>query len=367
MKVTLETKTLKNLIARIMKGVGNNESMMRTCWIGIKCQENTLYMTAWDGENYLQVSEDKIMCDDFKVTVTANTFSQLVSKTTSENITLELKDKYLRVKGNGDYKLELPVNDEGELDNYPELVFDTKGKGKKIKLSAIVWGIEGNKISLAKTPENPCLMCYYFGDEILTTNNMTAAMSNINVFGTPVMLKAELVNLVATMENEDITVWTDKNRIMFKTPKTTILGYFDEGRQEFEDSQGDEESIADGLRTLFNTTCPSSCAVEKDKLLGILDRIMLFVKTKEEGIRVMFTQNGIQFYNKDNSVNELLPYAESNNFVGFEVKLQLDVLKELITSVCGDKCYIEYGTEGYLKFGKEKRHHLLTVLAEENN
>lgn len=359
MKVTLETKVLKDLTARVMKGVGKNESIMRTCWIGIKCQENTLSMTAWDGENYLVVSEDKIVCDDFKVTVTAEKFAQLVSKTTSDKITLELKDNYLKVKGNGDYKLELPVNDEGELDNYPEIVFDTKKKGTKIKLSAIVWAIEGNKISLAKTPEVPHLMCYYFGDEVLTTNNTTAALSNINVFGQPIMLKSDLVNLVATMENEEITVYTDKDKILFKTPKTTILGYFNEGKEEF------EEGIKDELKQLFDEESPASCSVEKDALLGILDRIMLFVKTKEEGIRVLFTKNGIQFYNKDNSVNELLQYATSENFVSFEVKLQLDVLKDLINNVCDDKCYIQYGLDGMLKFGKEKRHHLLTVLADE--
>lgn len=359
MKVTLETNVLKDLTARVMKGVGKNESIMRTCWIGIKCQENTLSMTAWDGENYLVVSEDKIVCDDFKVTVTAEKFAQLVSKTTTDKITLELKDNYLKVKGNGDYKLELPVNDEGELDNYPEIVFDTKKKGTKIKLSAIVWAIEGNKISLAKTPEVPHLMCYYFGDEVLTTNNTTAALSNINVFGQPVMLKSDLVNLVATMENEEITVYTDKDKILFKTPKTTILGYFNEGKEEF------EEGIKDELKQLFDEESPASCSVEKDALLGILDRIMLFVKTKEEGIRVLFTKNGIQFYNKDNSVNELLQYATSENFVSFEVKLQLDVLKDLINNVCDDKCYIQYGLDGMLKFGKEKRHHLLTVLADE--
>lgn len=359
MKVTLETKVLKDLTARVMKGVGKNESIMRTCWIGIKCQDNTLSMTAWDGENYLVVSEDKIVCDDFKVTVTAEKFAQLVSKTTTDKITLELKDNYLKVKGNGDYKLELPVNDEGELDNYPEIVFDTKKKGTKIKLSAIVWAIEGNKISLAKTPEVPHLMCYYFGDEVLTTNNTTAALSNINVFGQPVMLKSDLVNLVATMENEEITVYTDKDKILFKTPKTTILGYFNEGKEEF------EEGIKDELKQLFDEESPASCSVEKDALLGILDRIMLFVKTKEEGIRVLFTKNGIQFYNKDNSVNELLQYATSENFVSFEVKLQLDVLKDLINNVCDDKCYIQYGLDGMLKFGKEKRHHLLTVLADE--
>lgn len=359
MKVTLETKVLKDLTARVMKGVGKNESIMRTCWIGIKCQENTLSMTAWDGENYLVVSEDKIVCDDFKVTVTAEKFAQLVSKTTSDKITLELKDNYLKVKGNGDYKLELPVNDEGELDNYPEIVFDTKKKGTKIKLSAIVWAIEGNKISLAKTPEVPHLMCYYFGDEVLTTNNTTAALSNINVFGQPIMLKSDLVNLVATMENEEITVYTDKDKILFKTPKTTILGYFNEGKEEF------EEGIKDELKQLFDEESPASCSVEKDALLGILDRIMLFVKTKEEGIRVLFTKNGIQFYNKDNSVNELLQYATSENFVSFEVKLQLDVLKDLINNVCDEKCYIQYGLDGMLKFGKEKRHHLLTVLADE--
>ena len=359
MKVTLETKLLKDLTSHVMKGVGKNESMMRTCWIGIKCQANVLSMTAWDGENYLVVSEDKVVCDDFKVTVTAEKFAQLISKTTSDKVTMELTGNYLKVKGNGDYKLELPLNDEGELDNYPELTFDMSKKGTKIKLSAIVWAIESNKISLAKTPERPELMCYYFGDDVMTTNNTTAALANINVFGKPILLKAELVNLVATMENEEITVYTDKERILFKTPKTIVLGYYDEGREEF------EGQIKDEIIQLFEMESPASCSVETDKLLGILDRILLFVRTKEEGIRVMFTKTGIQFYNKEDSVNELLPYATSENFVPFEVKLQLDVLKELITNVCDDKCYIHYGIPGMLKFGKEKRHHLLTVLADE--
>ena len=89
MKVTLETKVLKNLVTRVMKGVGNNDSIMRTCWIGIKCLDNELSMTAWDGENYLQVIEDKVVCDNFKVTVTAEKFSQLISKTTSEKVVIE--------------------------------------------------------------------------------------------------------------------------------------------------------------------------------------------------------------------------------------------------------------------------------------
>jgi DNA polymerase III sliding clamp (beta) subunit (PCNA family) len=100
MKVTIETKLLQELTNRVMKGVGNNDSIMRTCWIGIKCENNVLSMTAWDGENYIQVRQDKVICDDFKVTVTANTFAQLISKTTSENISMELNENYLEVKGN---------------------------------------------------------------------------------------------------------------------------------------------------------------------------------------------------------------------------------------------------------------------------
>lgn len=359
MKVTLETKTLKELTSRVMKGVGKNESIMRTCWIGIKCQDNTLSMTGWDGENYLVVSENKIVCDDFKVTVTADKFSQLVSKTTSEKITLEFTDKYLKFKGNGEYKLELPVNDEGELDNYPEIVFDTTGKSYKIRLSSIIWAIESNKISLAKTPERPELMCYYFGDEVITTNDTTAAKADISVFENPLLLKSDLVNLVATMENEDITVYTDKDRILFKTPKTTILGYCNEGKEQFEDE------VKGQIKEIFDAESPASCSVDKDALLGVIDRILLFVKAKDEGIRVLFTDKGIQFYNKDNSFNELLPYATSENFVPFEVKLQIDVLKDLINNISDDKVCIQYGVDGLLKFGKEKRHHLLTVLQED--
>lgn len=359
MKVKLETKVLKNLVNRVMKGVGNNDSMMRTCWIGIKCANNELSMTAWDGENYLQVIEDKVVCDDFKVTVTADKFAQLVAKTTSEHITLELKDKYLKVKGNGDYKLDLPVDDEGELDNYPELTFDTaKAKKSKIKLSAVVWAIEGNKLSLAKTPETPYLMSYYFGDAVFTTNTATASMSAIKVFEEPMLLKSDLVNLVATMENEDIQVYVLDDRIAFETPNTLIVGYCNEGKEDF------EENALEPLKELFSIEQPSSCVVDKAELLGILDRILLFVKAKEEGVRVLFTKDGIQFYNKEQSINELLPYVESDKFASFEEKLQLDTFKDLINSVGGDKCYIQYGNDGYLKFGKEKRHHLLTVLAE---
>ena len=227
------------------------------------------------------------------------------------------------------------------------------------KLSAIVWAVEGNKISLAKTPDLPHLMCYYFGEQVLTTNNTTGSMSVIDVFGEPIMLKADLVNLVATMENEDIDVYILDDRIAFETPKTMIIGYCNEGKAEF------EESVLEDLQQLFALELPASCTVEKSKLLGILDRIMLFVKTKEEGVRVLFTKQGIQFYNKDQSVNELLPYAKSDNFVNFEEKLQLDVLKDLINSVCDEECHIQYGEQGFIKFGKEKRQHLLTVLAEE--
>lgn len=359
MKVTLETKVLKDLTSRVMKGVGKNESIMRTCWIGIKCQSNVLSMTGWDGENYLVVREDKVLCDDFKVTVTAEKFAQLVSKMTSEKMTLELTDKYLKVKGNGEYKLELPVNDEGELDNYPEIVFNKK-KPTKIKLSSIVWAIEGNKISLAKTPEEPSLMCYNFSDAVYTTNNVTASLSNIDIFKEQTLLRDDLVNLIATMENEDINVYKEDNKILFETPKTTILGYYNEELEQYTQQQFEE-----GLKELFDMKLPASCVVDKVELLGVLDRILLFVKTKDEGIRVLFTKNGIQFYNKEQSVNELLPYKESKNFVTFEVRLQLDVLKDLINSISGDECYIQYGEGAMLKFGKEKRYHLLTVLDDE--
>ena len=53
-------------------------------------------------------------CDDFELTVTAETFNKLIAKTTKEEVELIVNDRYLEVKGNGKYKLELPVNEEGD-------------------------------------------------------------------------------------------------------------------------------------------------------------------------------------------------------------------------------------------------------------
>ena len=124
MKLALKTEKLKEMVSRAVKGVGNNKLIPLTSLMAIEVKDNKLTLITTDATNYLYVCEDKIVADDFYVVVDANVFSKLISKMTCENVTLEVSSGIwvLNVKGNGNYKIELPLDENGEPIKYPDPV-----------------------------------------------------------------------------------------------------------------------------------------------------------------------------------------------------------------------------------------------------
>ena len=66
------------------------------------------------------------MGEDFYVVVQVEQFSKLIGKMTCETISLEVNDGILNVKGNGDYKIELPLDEEGNTIQFPDPVAKVK-------------------------------------------------------------------------------------------------------------------------------------------------------------------------------------------------------------------------------------------------
>ena len=112
MKLTIKTVKLKEMVAKAVKGVGNNKLIPLTSLMAIELKDATLTLITTDATNYLYISEDKVVGEDFYVVVDANVFSKLISKMTCEDVTLEIKSDIiaLQVKGNGTYKIELPLD-----------------------------------------------------------------------------------------------------------------------------------------------------------------------------------------------------------------------------------------------------------------
>ena len=119
MELRIKTSELQDMVSKAIKCVSNNKLIPLTSLMNIKVESNVLVLTTADATNYFYVSKQKVACEDFEISVMADLFTKLVQKTSSDEITLVIEGAMLEVKGNGTYKMELPLNEEGRVIKFP--------------------------------------------------------------------------------------------------------------------------------------------------------------------------------------------------------------------------------------------------------
>ena len=207
MKLTINTEKFKEMVSRAIRGSGNNKLIPITSLMALELKDGKLTITTTDATNTLKVSKKEIEGEDFYVVVPVDIFSKLVAKTTAEIISLDLEENILSIKGNGTYSLELPLDEEGRLIKFPEYRFDESVEKAVINLSTIKQLLTANKAALADTMETPCLTGYYCGEgEVISTDTFKVCGNKIAVFSEPVLIPAELMELLAVIEEEKIFI-----------------------------------------------------------------------------------------------------------------------------------------------------------------
>ena len=165
MKLTINTATFQNMVAKAVKGAGMNNDLLITQLMSISLKDNMLTLETTDNNNYLYVRQDKVAGEDFNVVVLADKFAKLISKLTCENVTLEIPtakagelDK-LVIKGNGKYVIELPYDEEGELIEFPDPVSETTDdfwSTAELQLSTVRHILSTAKAALLVGKEDSC-------------------------------------------------------------------------------------------------------------------------------------------------------------------------------------------------------------------
>ena len=344
MKLTIKTEKLKEMVARSEKGVGNNKLIPLTSLMAIEVKNNKLTLITTDATNYLYISEDKIVADDFYVVVDANTFSKLVSKMTCEDVVLEVKSgQYvLSVKGNGNYKIELPLDENGEPIKYPDPVatMDLSSASEKIINKTTVQVIlETVKSALAVTLENPCYTGYYVGNQVVATDT-------------------EFMDLLSVMGAEKISVNMTDTDIVCSTPDCIVCGKFMEGIDDY---------AIDAIMGLVNTEFSSFCSVPKSALLQLLDRLSLFVGTYDKNaVYLTFTQSGLQVSSKAANGVELIEYVSSDNFKDFTCAIDIQMFTNEVKSIQNDVIEIYYGEDNAIKMTDGNITIIVALLEDDN-
>ena len=343
MKFTIGTELMKDVVARAIKGAGNNKLIPITSMMCIELREGDLTVITTDATNYLYIKEQHVAGDNFYVVVDANQFAKLVSKMTCESITMTVDEKLytMKVKGNGNYTMELPLDEDGEPVKFP----DAHAKCTNVvecNRSTIMAILETIKPALAVTMENPQYTAYYMGDKVVATDSYKIASLAIPMFDTPKLVSSEFLDLVAVMRTEKIMVNLSDTDIVFETPDCTIFGKFVDGIDDF---------AIEPITNLIEQEFDSHCAVPKNDLLQMLDRLSLFVGTYDKNaVDLTFTNQGLQVSSKASSGVEILPYVNSENQVDFTCAVDIQMLVNEVKAIQNDLIEIYYGDDSSIKF-----------------
>lgn len=346
MQLKLNTLKLKEMVGKAVKGASLNKMIPLTELMSIKAVNNTLTLITTDATNYLYIKEKDIECEDFEVVVKVDVFSKLISKMTCENVTLDIENDNLTVIGNGRYSIELPLDENGHLIKYPDPLKEFVESPEmlpstEINLSTIKLILATNKSALATTLEVPCYTGYYVGDKVLTTDTYKICATKIPIFQEPVLLNSEMVNLLDVMTDEKVICVWNGNKIVFKTPNCVVYGTTLAGIEDF---------AIDAISQLVDEPFESCCKVSKNELLGVLDRLSLFVGDYDRNeITLTFTEEGISCTNKKQSGAETVKYLENKNFQDYTCIVDIVMLASQVKAQQSDSVELWYGKPNAIK------------------
>lgn len=344
MKLSTKTVVLQEMVSRSIKGAGQNKLIPLTSLMAIRLKDAQLTLITTDASNTLYITQDKVDGDDFYCVVQAEQFAKLIAKMTSENVTLTLDNSGLTVKGNGVYKLDLPLDENGNTIQYPDPAaeFEVNGELTEINLSTIKTILATNKAALAVTMEEPVYTGYYVGDKVVSTDGYKICGLNVKLFDEPVLIAPETMNLLDVMTEEKIGAYVQDDIIEFITKDCVIYGHLMEGLDNF---------AIEPISGLLEEEFASVCKINKADLLALLDRIALFVGIYDNrAIRLTFTETGVDVSSKQSNGVETIVYMDSKNFKPYTCQLDIGLLLQQVKASRADVLELHYGNERSIKF-----------------
>lgn len=344
--LTIKTTKLQELISKATKGVGNKKDRPITESIAIKVENNILTLVTTDYDNYLYISAE-VESDDFYAVVNADLFAKLITRITTDSISLDVSDSSLVIKGNGEHQIPLTIDiTTGDIVEYPdpvsEIAEEDKSKIGELGVADIKTIIRAVKPALALTVEMPQYIHYYFGDVVLATDTNKVGCYRKKITDMPILVSAEVMELLDVYTSDQpIVIYSIGNRLLFTGENCTIYGYSMDGIDAFN---------VTAINSYVNKEYPSSCKLPKQEVLQLIDRLSLFVDVFDEDVvNISFTEDGMEMSSQKSNSVESIPYTESKDLQEVTGRIYLDMLRSQIKAQTGDNIEVYFGDGKSLK------------------
>lgn len=328
MAITISTKSLQAMAGKLNKCSANKLLEITKYW-HIAVSDAGVEMTAMDGSNYI-TAKDTSVKGSLEAIVNADQFGKLIDKTSVDKVTLELKDNYLRVVGNGDYKVEIVLGETFPFYEVPDKVKAIEAQTGSLKKIGTY-----NKAAVSTTLADGYLTGYFVGEaEAVTSDGIKICINPIELFEEPVLLTSQLMNLATALTGEKFTIKTWDNKIIFEDASTVIYGAQLDGLDEFPEVDAFAEAEFD-----------SNVKLSKLGIMAILDRLTLFLDSFDKSeIILEFTDKTLKIATGKGSF-EQIAYAEANNVQPFVCNVNVVYLRDLISAVQNEYFYLHFSDE----------------------
>lgn len=338
----IKTDLLKDAVTRVYKGVGNNKLIPLTSLINILAAEGTLFLTSTDSVHYFTVKIDDVEEENFEVSVNADTFVKLVQKMTSDTIRLDVLDSCLMVVGNGKYKIDLLLDEMGNPVKFPNKDSGEPVRTGVLKTEIIRRIIANGKASLATSTDIPCLMNYYCGDNVVTTDRYKICQVENKLFETAHLISPTVMELLATFSVSDIDYVEGSDSFSFDSAHEFLYAPF---------VSGVEKMPIAAINSLINSEIGSMCKLQKSSLMSVLDRLSLFVSNYDKnGIYLTFTEDGLTVTSKQSNGSEKIDYITTSNFTNFTCCVDIEMFRSQIATISTEEVELYFGAEMAVKF-----------------
>lgn len=347
----LEVKKLQEAAVKILAAVdGGDVSEVVKDTVEIKTYGKTLQLNVTNKEYYVRVSLPIQEEVPFKAVVDAKLFLNLISKITTENLELNVDDKKLVIKANGNYKLPL-IYDNDTLIEVPEINIEEETTSFNISsdiLSSIL-NYNSKEINTAKAVK-PFQKLYYIDEQGCMTFSSGGC---INSFTLPekitLLLNTKLVKLFRLFKDGDIKFTLGHDEVA-GVIQTKIKLENDEVAITSITSTSDSILATVPVRALrerANFSYDYQVNFEKTALTQALTRLLLFNNArgglnKDFGV-FEFNKTSVSIYDANKENKEVIPYVNSTISTQYKAILDINALKTTLDSCNEDILLFNFG------------------------
>lgn len=346
----LRIEDLKDVCSKILSAVDSSELSTLTETLELKTSGKCLYMSVTNREYYVRVKlelEEEII---FHATVNANLFLKLIAQTTTETVEITIDSNALIVKGNGTYKLPLIYND-GKLLELPTIDISNITSDFTVEGDVLTSILTYNSKEIAKgNIVRPVQKLYYVDENGAITFTTGACVNNFKLEKPiKILLNQKIVKLFKLFKNEKVhfVLGNDKiseeliqTKVKFETNEVSITAIL----------PSDNSLIASvpvsAIRNRVTNTYPYSINVNKDELIQAINRLLLFVNSKEF-IRTFgnfeFKNNCVVLKDNNNINSETIYYSTPLDNCDYKNSIDLMDLKATLENCTEKYLTINFG------------------------